>query len=105
MDQLRTLARLRILQGELPSAPTMMPDGTKSGGECCGLCEQAIESGSPMIIIRWHSNDQERGATLHPLCHALWLGFVSDTRRTAQQGKVQPSEPRTGGELLPPFER
>jgi hypothetical protein len=85
MDQLTTFARLRILEGELPVAPTLRPDGTRSAGQSCCLCDQAIEPGSPLIMIRWLNLDQEQNvATLHPLCHAVWLGFVSDTRRAGR---------------------
>jgi hypothetical protein len=79
---LESLARLRMTEGELPLAPTLMPDAVRGDGGVCALCEQIMEPGAATILLRWvDRDDKNRRESLHPVCHAIWLVVAGERRR------------------------
>ena len=79
---LESLARLRMSEGELPLAPTLMPEAIRGTGGACALCEQVMRPGEPTILLRWVDRDEKnRREPLHPVCHAIWLVMAGERRR------------------------
>ena len=70
--ELRSIARRRIEQGQLPSAPPSRIWGGHGSGQLCALCDQPIQRGDVELEVEVHVHSVARTIRFHRDCQAIW---------------------------------
>jgi hypothetical protein len=79
-NQLVEMARQRMREGVLPSAPATRIDGFRSAGKHCEMCNGPMAPNSAAICVQWETDGQKHEAPLHPACHTVWATLVTANR-------------------------